>query len=236
MPADRFFSPQQFVIGQDLDLPDSEARHLISVMRGKLGDTAELVNGKGQLATAVVVECGKKNVRLRVQDLYEEPKDDVEIIIAQALPRSSRLDTIVEKGCELGMTQLWLFPGERSERKALSPQQEKRLLSVSVAAMKQCGRLYLPHFEILPPIRKWQRLEQAAYFGDLSPDAPTLQSLWRNESSIVFIGPEAGFSDGEEELLRQLGARGIKLHQNILRTDTAPLVALSLIQHWRISP
>ena len=131
------------------------------------------------------------------------------------------------------MTQLWLFPGEHSERKELTEHQLERAKAITVAAMKQCGRLWLPAIELKPKLAAWCGLDFTGLYGDVSPQAPGIRQVWERvapSKGIVFwIGPESGFSAREEEKLKQLGAHGVKLHPNILRTDTAALVALSLV-------
>jgi 16S rRNA (uracil1498-N3)-methyltransferase len=141
----------------------------------------------------------------------------------------------LEKGTELGMSQLWLFPGQRSERKQLTESQLEHMRATSIAAMKQCGRLYLPSIELKPPLLQWQKLNSVAFFGDLSSIAPLFNSVWKELTSVsevlFFVGPEGGFTVDEERKLHEIQVQGVRLHKNILRTDTAALVALSLITH-----
>ncbi len=88
-------------------------------MRIQEGEIIELVNGRNELAQAKLIEIEKKRARAEIVSVVKtEPSRP--IILCQALPRPNRLDTIIEKGTELGMTELRLFPGERSEKKNLS--------------------------------------------------------------------------------------------------------------------
>ncbi len=222
MPHDRFFVDTPFEEHAEIDL-QHEARHL-KVMRVREGETLELVNGRNQLAQAAL--SGLKGKILTVEE-RPAPKP---LILCQAIPRLNRLDTIVEKGTELGMTELWLFPGKLSEKKELSANQLKRLEQITIAALKQCGRLDLPKIKLKEPLLKWDSIPCAAYFGTLSK-APAFTSILDKSKEICFfIGPEAGLTADEEAHLMQLGAQGVNLHPNILRTDTASLVALALCQ------
>jgi 16S rRNA (uracil1498-N3)-methyltransferase len=237
MPAERFYLNESFVEGKTCSLTDSELHHLVRVMRAQAGSTIELVNGKGALAEAVVNGIDKKYAELEIKNVEQISPPAHEIILAQALPRGNRLDFIVEKCTELGMTQLWLFPGKHSERKELSENQTARIEALMVAAMKQSGTLWLPKFAWLPPLHQWKPLPAgaSAFFGDLSKQAPLLIEQWRDKKEIknviFFVGPEAGFTDQEEECLQKLGAKGVKLHTHILRTDTAGIMATGLIHH-----
>lgn len=235
MPEQRFYSPHDLVVGQQVALSSEEGRHLTKVMRGQVGDRVELVNGKGILAQARVVACAPE-VRVEISKLFQEPPASLEIAIAQAIPRMNRLEYIVEKGTELGMTALLLFPGERSEKETLSPTQTRRLEALAVAAMKQSGRLYLPEIRLLPSLGSLALQEgDLAFYGDPKPDVLLFWEAWPQKLTarriLFFVGPEAGFSAREESWLKKQHVRGVSLHQHVLRTDTAPLVALSLISH-----
>lgn len=198
-----------------------------------------MINGRGQLAEAHVARIEKKKAVLRITKVEESPPSPLKAILVQAIPRINRLDLIVEKGTELGMSELWLFPGEKSEKKKLSEQQFNRLKTISISAMKQCGRLYLPPITIHPPLAKWESYPSPSYFGDLSETAPTIFEEWQKKPPsnelYFFIGPESGFTNREVELLKENQAKGVSMHENILRTDTAAITALAIINHFAMT-
>lgn len=246
MPAERFFTNQPILIGEELILSGQERHHLVDVMRPRAGEPIELVNGQGALAQATFVRSDRQTAVLRVESVEVAKASANQYILAQAIPRINRLDFIVEKGTELGMTALWLFPSERSERKVLTEHQVERLDAMAIAAMKQCGRLFLPKIELKPPLMQWKRetlpVSCEAFFGDVDPEAPLFlhalaqqgeqeKQSKQNTRILFFIGPESGFTDKEVEQLKHLGAEGVSLHPNILRTDTAALAALTLATH-----
>lgn len=230
MPHSRFYIDSAFTENSEVYLEGEEAHHLQRVMRKREGEVVELVNGRNQLALAKIAQCSKKGVSLTLIRVSEQAPPAFTVILCQAIPRMNRLDLIVEKGTELGMHELWLFPAALSEKKELSPTQLKRLELISIAAMKQCGRLDLPKISLKAPLLKWKELPFPAYFGETSESAPPFFStLQKKEGILFFIGPEAGFTSDEEKHLKSLHAQGVSLHSNILRTDTAPLIALSII-------
>lgn len=239
MPVNRYFIETSLKNETSVHLEGQELHHLLHVMRASAGDPIELVNGKGELAQARVESTSKRDASISVDEVSFQEKPSFEVIVAQAIPRANRMDTILEKGTELGMSQIWLFPGDLSEKKSLGNQREHRLRAVMIAAMKQCGRLYLPEIVTMPPLCNWEKLTYPAFFGDIEPEAPTFVRKWDelkpNSGVIFFVGPESGLTSKEVKWLRDANVHGVKLHENILRTDTAPLVALSLIQHWRMS-
>lgn len=235
MPANRFFTNSPLALGHTIQIEGPEFHHLVHVMRARPGDIIEVVNGQGSLAEAIIRSVEKKCVLIEISALEQTPLPSFQIILAQAMPRHSKLDFIVEKGTELGMTQLWLFPAAHSEKKTYLNQQIDRMKMTTIAAMKQSGRLDLPTIEIRPELKKWSSLPFPAFFGDTSPSAPPFRNAWKEsppkEGVIFFIGPESGFNSQELVLLQKLGAQGVKLHENILRTETASLAALTLISH-----
>ena len=229
MPIDRFYVA---------DLPESgiveisgvEHHHLAHVMRLHVGQQVELVDGRGALATALVAVVGRHATVVEVRNLVRSSPPPFLPIIAQALPRQPHLETIVEKGTELGMAQLWLFPAERSARNELNTKQIQRLEAIAVAALKQCGRLHLPQIISKGPISSWEELPYPLLWGCLDPHAPTLLEQSLQCGVIVAIGPESGFSPDEEAWFSMQYAQGVRLHRNILRTETASLAALSIIE------
>lgn len=228
MPHNRFYLDAP--LHDTVTLSGDEFHHL-SVMRTKAGDEIELINGKGQLARARVTSLKKRDADLEVLEVkIEKPKPP--LILAQGLPRMNHLEWIIEKGTELGATSFWIFPGLLSEKKELSPSQATRLQSLSIAAMKQCGRLDLPTIEIKPALAQWKPVQGTLLFGSLDEDAPYLWKLPKPLASpvILFIGPESGFDAREEATLKSLDAKGVRLNSNTLRTETASISALSLIQ------
>ncbi len=221
MPAERYYIDQVLNEGASLSLEGKEHHHLAHVMRTKVGDAVTLVDGRGNLAEGVATAVGKKKSTIQVKQVRSEPPDS-SLILIQAIPRQARLDMILEKGTELGVTEFRLFPAERGERKLLDTQL-RRLQGISVAALKQSGRLHLPEITVLPRLLEWSNLPKGTAFGDVNEKERRLDGACRS----VVIGPESGLSQHEIDHLRELGATPVTLHRNILRTDTAAICALS---------
>lgn len=236
MPAERYYYPQPLENGKKVLFKDQEYHHLINVMRAHIGEEIEIVNGMGQLAQAVVDSLEKKSASLLLKSVQTSELPNLRMILAQAIPRQNRLEFIIEKGTELGMTEIWLFPATLSEKREISENQLQRFTTLTIAAMKQCGRLFLPQIIVKPPLKQWKDLEvNAIFFGATSHEAPPLLSLWQKISpikeAIMCIGPEGGFTEDEIAIFHRLQAHGVKLHPNILRTETAAIAALTLLSH-----
>lgn len=226
MPVERFFCPETFSERIQCSLEDQEFHHLTKVIRCRIGDTVELVNGKGQLASATLDEVEKKRALLTI-DKVTSSSPTRTLILAQAIPRLNRLEFILEKGTELGATAFWLFPGKWSEKAEFSENQWQRMTHLTIAAMKQCGRLDLPPIEIMPQLKEWHGIPHPIFFGDTNAAAPPI-TLPVPSPAILLVGPERGLSPKETEILRLLGATGVHLNHNILRTDTAAMAFLAI--------
>lgn len=242
MPAERYFINADLYPYQQPEISGSEFHHLVHVMRTRKGDAVELVNGKGVLAQAIVHDLAKDKARFEIQEVYQEPASPCRLILAQALSKQNRLDVILEKGTELGVDEFWLFPGHHSSKKECYPSQLDRAYTITIAAMKQCGRLDLPSIAVKPSIDQWEEFTpSSAFFGDLDPTAPLFEIAWKRlhsstYPSVFITGPEGGFSQHEIDALKELNATGVKLHPYILRTETASIMALSLLSHWILNP
>jgi 16S rRNA (uracil1498-N3)-methyltransferase len=238
MPAERYFLDEELTSHTKKILKGTEFHHLIHVMRTRKGENIELVNGRGALAQAILQEIAKEHATLLIHQVDYTPTLSTHLILAQAFPKPDRLAFILEKGTELGVDEFWLFPGQLSAKKDFFPNQQERSRALTIAAMKQCGRLTLPSIIIKPALDKWGTLKGEAFFGDVDEKAPLFSAAWKKTSPHTFTtfltGPESGWSQEEVSLLKAKGAQSVKLHQHILRTDTASIAALSLIQHWQL--
>jgi len=235
MPIDRYFSEVSLEESASICLEGQEFHHLVHVARLRIGEEAEIVDGKGTLAHARLESIHKKEALLAIQHVEKATKPSPEIILAQAIPRLNRLETIMEKATELGVTQFWLFPGDLSERKSLTEHQLERLRAITIAALKQSGRLWLPDLHVKPSIKEWTKLPYHCFFGDVSPDAKLLAQAMKSNAGgdfLIVIGPESGLTDGESDKLRHLDFGGVKLCDSILRTDTAAILATGLASHF----
>ncbi len=237
MPHNRYFLDEPFQENATVVLAGDELHHLSRVARARTGDRVEMVNGRGQLAKADLIALKKDEAKLHLVQISEGSPQKTPLILAQALPRMNLLEWIIEKGTELGVSAFWLFPGMLSEKEQLSEAQSARLTHLSIAAMKQCGRLDLPKIACKPPLLKWAPISGTPLFGDAQEDAPYLWELHLAlplpAPVVLFIGPESGFHSKECEFLQNcLKAKGMRLHSNTLRAETASLSALSIIQQY----
>lgn len=228
MPAERFYLAVDFIEKTFVSLEGQELHHLAHVMRIRTGEEIELINGKGALAQARLDTLSKHSASLEILSCQQTPLPQANKILAIPFLRPAKLEWILEKGTELGIHRFWLYPAEHSEKSDLSLHQIERLRHIVIGALKQSGRLDLPSLEIFDKFQDLFYEEALLLFGDTQKNAPPFPKTL-SKTPIVFItGPESGFSHKEREILSQKGM-GVCLHPNILRAETAPLVAAVLL-------
>lgn len=230
MPENRFYIDTSFEEEANIELSGDEFHHL-HVMRRKPGDAIELVNGRGELAKSVLQEMGKRSAQIEIRQIIRMQKKEKKHILVQAIVRLNALETIIEKGTELGISEFWLFPAVHTEKKEITDHQRKRLQLMSISALKQCGRLDLPLILEKPPLQKWPALKGLKYYGDVRKEATSFLSPHSNEDLYFFIGPERGFAESEIQWMEKNQIKGVKLHENILRVDTAAIAASLIISN-----
>lgn len=223
MPANRYYAND--LTSDRITLEEKEFHHLKHVMRASLHESIELIDGKGVLATGEISALLKHHAEITITKREVATPQKQEMVLCVAFMRPERLSFIVEKGTELGVTHFWLFPGEASEVKAVSLPRYEQLI---ISATKQCGRLFLPEISLHPKIKEWKKPVHPLYFGDVRKGA---QKVTKTGPSVqIVIGPESGFTDREVKLLEKLG-QGVTLSENILRSETAALVAIALFSN-----
>ena len=224
--SERFYYPESFQKNEIVHLPDSEKHHLQKVLRIKPNEKVELVDGKGSLATAIVEKEG-----CRILDILRGLKEK-EVLLGIPYMRPSKLEWVLEKTTEIGVTGLFLYRADKSTQKVFSDHQIQRFVNILISGLKQSKRLFLPSLEILTDFNELLSKDADIFFGDVRKTAPPLQL---NCDKPLFIsGPESGFSEKEISILDKKGT-GVCLNQNILRAETAPIVASSLFLYNKLT-
>jgi len=237
----RFYCPQPLPAGAIVDLPETVAHHL-HVVRQQAGDELVLFNGEGGQVRARLVEIGKRRASAEVVAVEAvEAELPYAITLAQGLPEgSSKMDWIVEKAVELGVTAIQPLAAARSVVKLSGERAEKRQAhweGVVVAASEQSGRNRLAR---LAPLQDFNRYIAQPADGPrilLSPRATQSLAGWARSTApqavTLLIGPEGGFSAAEEEAAVAAGALALSMGPRVLRTETAGLAALAVLAaHW----
>ncbi len=225
-----------------VQLSSPEAHHFVSVMRGKLGDTVELFDGLGTSGQGTVVHIRKNEVAVEVGRVSTEPaRQKRRIILAAAIAKGQRFDYMLTKCTELGADHIALVQFERSVRLGRESAAE-RYQSLTVAACKQCGRVYTP--ELTGPKRLPEVIadlhmrypQSRLFYGSPLPEAKSINQLELSDlDTIIFVGPEGGFTESEDRLLRDHNAIPVRIAEHILRTETAAAAFVAVFEALRLA-
>lgn len=215
---------------KDVPLDAPQSHYLQKVMRLKEGAEVSLFNGQEGEWKAQIKAHLKKSTVLTVlkQSRPQEKEGDLWLLFSPLKPK--RMEFLVEKATELGVSCLWPI---HCERTSLPKVNQGKMETHALEAAEQCGRLTLPEIRPLTKLtdmlNSWPQ-ERRLYFGDETLTAPSLSSLKieKERPKAFLVGPEGGFSEKEFEMLRSLG-QGVTLNRNILRAETAALVGVSLL-------
>ena len=216
-------------------LRDEEARHAFQVLRKKVGDELDLVNGKGGWFKATVVSISKREClldALPVRQDDERAGHRLHLLVAPT-KNIDRFKWILEKATEIGVDFIQPILTEHSERKHLRNDRMERVLE---AAMKQSLRSWLPELgELLPFATALEQtapsnVRYLAYLGQQDETALLRDNYQRGDNVTIAIGPEGGFSAAEAVLARSFDYDFVSLGPNRLRTETAAIAAVHAIE------
>ena len=237
MRLTRVFIDGDLQTGQRLTVDGNAGNHIVRVLRLRVGDTLTLFNGRGGEYGARIEEMRRDTVQVSVLEHRDDERESpFHLTLAQGISRGERMDWVVQKATELGVSRIAPLFTERSmvrldEKQATRKVQHWR--AIAIAACEQSGRNRVP--EIGTPASLYEMLEQRTASGAallLSPGAALrIADVPATEAgATVLIGPEGGLADVEQETALRSGFTPVRLGPRVLRTETAAVCALTLLQ------
>jgi len=236
MRIPRIYTPSPLNSSETIELDENAFNHAVRVLRLKQGDNLILFNGKGGEFEAELTEVQKKRASAHIHQFSDkETESPLTIILGQCISRGEKMDYTIQKAVELGVSEIVPLLSQRCGVKLNQERMEKRLRhwhSVIISACEQCGRNRIPTLHPVISLNEWQQQLNATLKLVLAPTATdSLATLNKPKQDVaLLIGPEGGLSDAEIKQAIAAGFSGIRLGPRILRTETAGLTALSVIQ------
>lgn len=223
--------------GERHTIEGDAANHITRVLRLGRGDPLTVFDGRGGEYGARIEELRRAAVIIAVAEramvVRESP---LALTLAQGVSRGERMDWVVQKATELGVVRIVPILTERTVVKLDAKQAERKLLhwrGIAIAACEQSGRDRIPAIDM--------PLKLPAFLGGvgratrvlLSPSGELrVADLPRQDADVVvLIGPEGGLADAEQQAALRAGFTAVRLGPRVLRTETAAVAALTLIQH-----
>ena len=224
-----FYTPD---VNDDMELPQEEAGHCIRVLRMKEGDHIRLTDGKGAFYDAVIsagagkrcyVHVEKKEVQERLWNGY--------LHIAMAPTKlMDRIEWFLEKAVEIGLDEVSFLKTDHSERDVIKMD---RIEKIAISAMKQSQKATLPVFNGMTSLRSFieRGFDGDKFIAHCEPGSKELlqDAIVPGHNSLVLIGPEGDFSPAEIDMALKAGFKPISLGPSRLRTETAALVAVHIM-------
>lgn len=225
-----FYINPQNINGDNFFIDGEHFHYLINVRRFKIGDEIMIFDGLGNSYRASILEISKD--KLLGKFLSSSYREGGKIInLYCAIAKGDRFEWLIEKAAELGINAVFPLITKRSIRTSFSENKIERLKKIALSACMQCGRSSV--LEIAAPVDIKDAFE-AASSGKFSnivawegEDSLSLSAL-KIEKANIFIGPEGGFENEEIELAKSLNFTTVRLGENILRVETAAIVAAVL--------
>ena len=235
-----FVTPQQ-ISGDKIRIEGGDVNHMKNVLRMKLHEKAEISDGESRTYLCEVEACEED---VAILHILEEMEVDTEpaskLYLFQGLPKSDKMELIVQKAVELGVYQVIPVAMKRSvvrldDKKAAK--KADRWNSIAESAAKQAGRSRIP--EVTMPLSYKEALKMAEELdvtllpyelaGGMEVTREVIRQIKSGQSVGIFIGPEGGFEPEEVDAAVSIGAKVITLGGRILRTETAGLATLAVL-------
>ena len=238
----RFFVEEPAMGVNSITITGGDVNHIKNVLRMSVGDKICVINGQNNKEYyCEITALGSDTVDTRICEIRESDQELAnEIVLFQGLPKSDKMELIIQKAVELGVHTIVPVSTDRTVVKLDAKKEankRKRWMSISESAAKQSGRLRIP--EVTQVVSFREALEMAGKMDvrlipyelaeGMEKTREIMSGIQPGQSVAVFIGPEGGFESSEIEKAREIGVQSITLGKRILRTETAGLVTLAML-------
>ncbi len=236
MTEQRVYVDLDLTEGSTLTLGEAVYRHLVVVLRRIRGDAITLFNGRGGEYAATIESVGKRELTARVGAFRNVDRESpLPVTLAQAVSKGERMDYTIQKAVELGVTAIQPVLTDRvvvrldAERWA---RKQEHWQGIAIAAAEQSGRTRIPRVAPVMDLNDWMpRVPPDAFRLILSLTVtPTAARRAPGQPVVLLVGPEGGWSEIERKLADLAGFAGLGLGPRVMRTETAGLVALAVLQ------
>lgn len=236
MRCPRIYTPQSLTVNATVLLDDDAARHVSRVLRMQSGDALILFNGDGAEYNASIASVDKKSVLVAIESANTIDRESpLAIHLGIAISKGERMDWVIQKATELGVTEITPLQTERVEVRLNNEREEKKLShwqAIAIAACEQCQRNRMPTIHSPQSLSNWLDSVQSdvKFVLHHRSEVNLASNSERPRSVALLIGPEGGLSESEITLAEKKNFAPLRLGPRVMRTETAPLAALSVLQ------
>ncbi|WP_133129887.1 16S rRNA (uracil(1498)-N(3))-methyltransferase [Legionella yabuuchiae] len=236
MKTIRIYQPGKYKAGEIIELSPNAGQHVGVVLRMRPGEEVTLFKGDNFEHQAVILSAQKKQVTVKIESSQTVDRESPRTIhLAQSISKGERMEWVIQKAVELGVSSITPLVSERTVVRLDESRLSKKLeqwQGIAIAACEQCGRNTLP---IMHPVISFQKYVQQCNARLKLVLHPKSYKTWRDfefgvADIALLIGPEGGFSEEEIDWASTHQFEGLRLGPRILRTETAAITALSMLQ------
>jgi len=232
----RIYHPGLYNIHDRIELSEKESKHVARVLRMHPGDILTLFCGDNREYSAMITSATKRHVTVRIESVQPIDRESpCKIHLAQGIAKGDRMNFIIQKAVELGVASITpLLTQHGAVRHDFKQLAKKHMQweAIAISACEQSGRNIVPC--IHPPCSFDNYIEtcsaQTKYMLDPAAEHSWKKSSFKRDDIALLIGPEGGLEQREIKQAKTASFQGIKLGPRILRTETATLTALSVLQ------
>ena len=232
----RFYIETELAVDTQVELTETVFHHWVKVLRAQVGETATLFNGQGGEYEAELIEVTKKSAQVQIKSFNPDNRTpSFNALLGQVMSKGDRMDYAIQKAVELGVTDIQLLTSERCEMRLKYDRDQKKLdhwQGIAIAACEQCGMNIVP--KILAPLRleDWFKSDLPTTKLVLAPNRNQVDVLNNVSKDLaLLIGHEGGLSEAEINAANAVGFENWCIGPRVLRTETAPVVALAILNY-----
>ncbi|NMH59242.1 16S rRNA (uracil(1498)-N(3))-methyltransferase [Alteromonas ponticola] len=236
MRIPRLFHPGPIAVDTEFELSAEATHHVANVLRLKPGHPVVLFNGDGNEYSAELISVSKRLVTVEADACLSLTKESpLYLHLGQGISKGDRMETVLQKAVELGVTEITPLLTERCAVKLDEKRWEKKQqqwLKIISGACEQCGRNVLPTLNSPVSLSQWLAKSTKAMRVTLSPTAsdPITKLAYHSQGYQLLIGPEGGLSENEVHQAQECGYLTVSIGPRVLRTETAAITSLSILQ------
>jgi 16S rRNA (uracil1498-N3)-methyltransferase len=237
MRIPNIYTDQRLSAQSEILIDGQAAQHIVKVLRMKAGEHIRFFNGTGIFYPCVIIETGKKSLTIKTQESEASTSEsNLQTHLGQVMSRGDRMDYVIQKSTEMGVNEITPLSSERCELKLNADRADKRVKhwqQVAISAAEQCGRAVVPKVHDVMRIDDWLEQQQDIGLGLVlhHRDTQNLANIAPTPAAVnILIGPEGGLTALEIASATQAKFISSTFGPRVLRTETAPVTCLAILQ------
>ncbi|KGG81359.1 16S rRNA methyltransferase [Caloranaerobacter azorensis H53214] len=238
----KFFVDKKDIIEDKITIKGEDVKHIKNVLRLNIGEIINVSNCEGKEYFAEIINIGKNYIEAIIKEEFESKSEPpIQIVLYQGLPKSSKMDLIIQKATELGVVEIVPLITKRTVVRIEDEKKELKKLErwrrIVKEASKQCRRGIIPivsnivTFNEMIDRLKDEEFILVPYENEMKMGLKDILKSLKKDRINIIIGPEGGFEKEEIEKLKEINAHIVSLGPRILRTETAGFTAIAVVMY-----